>query len=99
MKYLATPLLCGLLFAACGSQQQPSSPAEVVVAKVGDGQITGSDFAAFVEKIPEGMREGPTPLAVNRKLLKSLIDKELLLQEAKASNLENTIWFIDELNN
>ncbi|MCH2662439.1 SurA N-terminal domain-containing protein, partial [bacterium] len=97
MKHLA--ILLGLLFAACGGQQQPPSPAELVVATVGDAQITASDFAAFIEKIPEGMRQGATPLAINRNLLKSLIDKELLVQEAKSSNLENGIWFIDELTN
>ena len=77
MKHLA--ILLGLLFAACGGQQQPPSPAELVVATVGDAQITASDFAAFIEKIPEGMRQGATPLAINRNLLKSLIDKELLV--------------------
>ena len=97
MKHLA--ILLGLLFAACGGQQQPPSPAELVVATVGDAQITASDFAAFIEKIPEGMRQGATPLAINRNLLKSLIDKELLVQEAKSSNVENDIWFIDELTN
>ncbi|HIG53945.1 MAG TPA: hypothetical protein EYQ18_08180, partial [Candidatus Handelsmanbacteria bacterium] len=100
MKYINGMVLLGLLFVvACGGQQQATSPAEIVVAEVGDKKITAAEFAHFVTRIPAGMHEGPTPLAINRTLLKSLIDKELLLQEAKASNLENTTWFIDELIN
>ena len=86
--------------AACESQQQPpASPGELVVAEVGDKAITAAEFAEFSSLIPEGMREGDTPLAVARNLLNSLIDRELLLQEAEASNLENMTWFIDDLTN
>lgn len=100
MKHLNALLLLSWLFAACGSQEQPpASPAELVVAEVGDKSITAAEFAEFSSKISEGMRQGATPLAVSRNLLNSLIDKELLLQEAQASNIENMIWFIDELTN
>ena len=99
MKHLNALLLLGWLFAACGEQQPPSSPGELVVAEVGDKPITAAEFAQFSALIPEGMREGDTPLAVARNLLNSLIDKELLLQEAQASNIENMTWFIDDLTN
>ena len=98
-KHLNALLLLSWLFAACGDQQPPSSPAELVVAEVGDKSITAAEFAEFSSMIPEGMHQGATPLAVARNLLNSLIDKELLLQEARASNIENMIWFIDELTN
>jgi len=99
MRSINTLCLIGLVFAACTSEKKQTPAAELVVAEAGDKKITASDLAEFVSRIPEGMREGATPLAANKKLLQSLIDKELLLQEAKASNLENTIWFIDELTN
>ena len=99
MRSINALCLLGSLLTACASEQQQSSPAELVVAEVGSKKITTSDLADFVSRIPEGMREGATPLAANKKLLESLIDKELLLQEAKASNLANTTWFIDELTN
>ena len=99
MKPLSALLLLGWLFAACGEQQPPASPGELVVAEVGDKPITAAEFAEFSSLIPEGMHEGDTPLAVARNLLNSLIDKELLLQEAQASNIENMTWFIDELTN
>ena len=100
MKYLVRLIPLGFLVVACGEQQQQVvPPSELVLAKVGDEQITASDFVDFVAKIPEGMRDGPTPLAANKSLLKSLIDKEILVQEAERSNLENTIWFIDDLTN
>ena len=99
MKHLNSLLLLSWLFAACGDQQSPSSPGELVVAEVGDKSITAAEFAEFSALIPEGMHEGDTPLAVARNLLNSLIDKELLLQEAQASNLESMTWFIDELTN
>ena len=99
MKHLNALLLLSGLFVACGDQQPPASPAELVVAEVGDKSITAAEFAEFSSMIPEGMHEGDTPLAVARNLLNSLIDKELLLQEAQASNIENMTWFIDELTN
>ena len=99
MKHLNALLLLGWLFAACGDQQAPSSPGELVVAEVGDKPITAAEFAEFSALIPDGMREGDTPLAVARNLLNSLIDRELLLQEAQASNIENMTWFIDDLTN
>ena len=99
MKHFNALLLLSGLFAACGDQQPPSSPAELVVAEVGDKSITAAEFAEFSSMIPEGMHQGATPLAVAHNLLNSLIDKELLLQEAQASNIENMIWFIDELTN
>ncbi len=100
MKHLNALLLLSWLFVACESQQQPpASPGELVIAEVGDKPITAAEFAEFSSLIPEGMREGDTPLAVARNLLNSLIDKELLLQEAQASNIENMTWFIDELTN
>ena len=99
MKHLNALLLLSGLFVACGDQQPPASPAELVVAEVGDKSITTAEFAEFSSLIPEGMHEGDTPLAVARNLLNSLIDKELLLQEAQASNIENMTWFIDELTN
>ena len=99
MKSLNALLLVSWLFAACADQQPPASPAELVVAEVGDKSITTAEFAEFVSLIPEGMHQGATPLAVAHNLLNSLIDKELLLQEAQASNIENMTWFIDELTN
>ena len=98
-KHLNVLFLLGWLFTACGDQQSPPSPGELVVAEVGDKPITAAKFAEFSSLIPEGLHEGDTPLAIARNLLNSLIDKELLLQEAQASNIENMTWFIDELTN
>lgn len=99
MKHFNALLLLSWLVAACGNQQPPPSPADLVVAEVGDESITAAEFSEFSSRIPEGMRQGATPLAVARNLLNSLIDKELLVQEARASNIENMTWFIDELTN
>ena len=71
-KHLNALLLFSWLFAACGDQQPPSSPAELVVAEVGDKSITAAEFAEFSSMIPEGMHQGATPLAVARNLPQQL---------------------------
>ena len=82
-------LLCFsvLFLASCGGQTAPPEEPDVVLATVAGDPITLAAFTEFSALIPEGMKKGDTPLAKNRQVLNSLIDKRLLLAEAEALQL------------
>ena len=82
-------LLClsALFLASCGGQPEQPEAQDVVLATVADDPITLAAFTEFSALIPEGMKKGDTPLAKNRQVLNSLIDKRLLLAEAEAIQL------------
>ena len=87
------PVRCSLLWfsvlflASCGGQTEPPEAQDVVLATIAGDPITLSAFTEFSILIPEGMKKGDTPLAKNRQVLHSLIDKRLLLAEAQALQL------------
>ena len=70
---------------------------EDVLAEVGETQVLVSEFMSFRETIPEGMKEGDTPLARERSVLETLIDKKLLIMEAGAARIEDDPWFQRQL--
>lgn len=81
-------LCCSVLFlASCGGQTEPPEEQDVVLATIAGDPVTLSAFTEFSALIPEGMKKGDTPLAKNRHVLNSLIDKRLLLAEAQALQL------------
>ncbi len=77
-----------LIFAALSGCSTPEEESNVLVT-VGDEQITAEEFASFTASIPDGMKTGGSPLDINRNLLESLIDKTVLLAEARSLDLEN----------
>lgn len=61
------------------------APADPVVAQVGDVALTQAEYQRFVERLPPGLQsEDP------RDHLQSLVDQELLLQEARARGIEQS---------
>lgn len=85
----------GLVWALLGGCD--SRPEEPVLAEVNGEPITVSEFREFDEHIPDGMKEGETPREANRQVLKSLIDKRLLLLEAAATGIEQDTRFETQL--
>ena len=74
--------LAGFLahFAGCGYNTETPAPVDgPILATVGGKPITLSEYQTFAKPIPEGMKKGKTPLAKERQVLESLIDKHLLL--------------------
>jgi|GEM_PF-520296 peptidyl-prolyl cis-trans isomerase C len=83
----------------CGSESEtPPDPSDPTLATVDGIPITLSEFQAFSEPIPEGMKKGDTPLAKERHVLESLVDKRLLLVEANSLPLDEDTSFQDELS-
>jgi peptidyl-prolyl cis-trans isomerase C len=94
MQMIRIPLIVVIgLFMGCS---EPTEEA-VILAKVGQHQITVDDFVAFTANIPDGMKTGSTPAESNKALLSSLIDKTLLLAEASALDLENDPEFLQQI--
>ena len=67
----------------------PPESASAVLARVGEAEISERDFAAALEKLPAGSEA--QPLADWRRQLQALIDKELLLLEARAQGLDEAV--------
>ena len=79
--FIATPrsLWCAIALLAlfgCG-------PDDPVVAQVGDVTLTKAEYLRFVERLPSGLQ---SESALDH--LQSLVDQELLLQEARARGIE-----------
>ena len=67
----------------------PPESASAVLARVGEAEISERDFAAALEKLPAGSEA--QPLADWRRQFQALIDKELLLREARAQGLDEVV--------
>ncbi len=79
--FIATPrsLWCAIaLLALFGCE-----PDDTVVAQVGDVALTKAAYLRFVERLPPGLQSESA-----RDHLQSLVDQELLLQEARARGIE-----------
>ena len=94
MKTLGNMLLSALLALAAGCSRQQGGP---VVALVGNEEISASQLQQYLDRIPEGYKQGATPLEVRRKLLESLIDMRLLLMEGRASHIEDAPEFKSQM--
>ena len=78
MRYLSSRF-CGvlaLLLAGCGED-------ETIVARVGEVEIEQAEFAAFVERLPPGLRSSKEGREADREHLQSMIDEVLMFVEAR----------------
>lgn len=78
---VAAVLCAGL--AACGQEQ--------TVARVATATITATDIRSFVSQLADGLRPEGAGLQARREYLQSLIDRQLLLAEARARGLDTTL--------
>ena len=76
-------LLLGLLLAAC---QDPGAGDRL--AQVGDVAITIEKYNAYYEDLPEKLKSEKPGIDGHREHLQSMIDRELLLMEARATGLD-----------
>ena len=78
-------LLClaALGLAGCGD----SDP---VVAEVAGARITATELRAFVEQLPDGLKSPHEGDAARQHYLQSLVDRRLMLLEARARGLDTT---------
>ncbi len=68
------------------------SKSDMVVAKVGDKKITIRDLNKALEKIPKAYKpKGETDEEIKRGYLQTLVDKELLLMEARSRGYDKDL--------
>lgn len=85
MNYLwIISLGLGSLALGCGEAPDP------MVARVGSHEISAATLRTFVEKLPEGLRLREQADIVRRRYLQDLIDRQLLLLEARKRGLDTT---------
>ena len=85
MRYLSSRFwgLLTLLLAGCGEDG-------AIVARVGEVEIEQAEFAAFVERLPPGLRSPKEGRAADREHLQSMIDEELMFVEARALGIDTS---------
>ena len=79
--------VCGLLLAVAGCERE-SGPATPVLATVAGEEITALDLDRFERELPDYLRSKKEGVAAHRVHLQSLIDKKLVLREARKRKLE-----------
>lgn len=72
-----------LLFAGCGKDAP-------VIARVGDAVITAPELQRFVDRLPAGLRSEKEGRAADLDHLESMVDQELLLQEARIRGVDTS---------
>lgn len=78
-------LLCGLLLCACAQEEAPSTPADPVLARVGEREITERDFSEVLQRL--GSDAQALTLEQWRQQFQLVIDRELMMREARRRNL------------
>ena len=92
MRYLSNKF-CGvlaLLLMGCGKD-------ETIVARVGEVEIEQAEFAAFVERLPPGLRSSKEGRAADREHLQSMIDEELMFAEARSLGIDTSLAVAHQL--
>lgn len=79
-----------LLSAAAAPAQEGAPSADAVVARVDGHEIRVSDVEAAMAELPQEYRNAP-PQALFGALLEQLIDRRLLLEQARARNLRDDL--------
>ena len=79
--------VCGLLLAVAGCERE-SGPATPVLATVAGEAITALDLDRFERELPDYLRSKQEGVAAHRAHLQSLIDKKLVLREARKRKLD-----------
>ena len=92
MRYLSSKFLgvLALLLMGCGED-------ETIVARVGEAEIEQAEFAAFVERLPPGLRSPKEGRAADREHLQSMIDEELMFAEARALGIDTSLAVAHQL--
>ena len=98
-------LIIAIAIASCSSSTENTNRSNVsqekdngiIIAKVGSKSISLQSLKSFSASIPTGMIEGNTEDEKILQVLRSLIDKEVLLLEANRLSLDKDTEFQDEL--
>ena len=80
-------LVALLVLTGCGPESETADSA-LVLATVAGKAITGLDLERYEQELPDYLRSKKEGVAAHRAHLQSLIDKELVLREARKRRLD-----------
>ena len=86
---LAAAVLAAIL-SGCG-------PDEVVLARVGNAEITGAGLERFVDRLPPHLTSDQEGVEADRDHLQSMVDQELLLLKARSLGLDTTAALVRQM--
>ncbi len=92
MRYLSNRFWSALVLLLVGCSED-----ETIVARVGEVEIEQAEFAAFVERLPPGLRSPKEGRAADREHLQSMIDEELMFVEARARGIDTSLAVAHQL--
>ena len=78
---LLAPAVLAAVLSGCG-------PDEVVLARVGDAEITEAGLEKFVDRLPDHLVSDQEGIEADRDHLQSMVDQELLMLEALSRGLD-----------
>ncbi|MCY3738966.1 MAG: peptidyl-prolyl cis-trans isomerase [Gemmatimonadaceae bacterium] len=87
---LLAPAVLAAVLAGCG-------PDEVVLARVGDAEITEAGLERFVDRLPDHLVSDQEGVEADRDHLESMVDQELLLLEARNRGLDTTTALVRQM--
>lgn len=91
--------VCGLLLAVAGCEpERGPAPSETVLATVAGEAITALALDHFERELPDYLRSKKEGVAAHRAHLQSLIDKKLVLREARKRRLDQRPDLRDKLS-
>ena len=91
---IALAILVAVVWCAGCEERNIPEVADEVVALVFEQEITAADYRRFYERLSARLRSGEEGLDAHLEQLQSLIDKELLVAEARAEGLETDREFL-----
>ena len=87
---LLAPAVLAAVLSGCG-------PDEVVLARVGDAEITEAGLERFVDRLPDHLLSDQEGVEADRDHLESMVDQELLLLEARNRGLDTTAALVRQM--
>ena len=89
-QWLVSVLLSALCAASCGQQESPPEENGRILAQVGEETVSVQDLERFVAKLPAWTTSEQEGSAQVRDYLQTLIDRILILREARTLSLEKS---------
>lgn len=82
---------------ACGEQEPTAQKEALPLAQVGEELITDRDIRYLIDNVAEWAKSEQEGGAKVREYLESLIDRTLILREARAGKLDRSPAFVSEV--
>ena len=87
-----------LALAGAGCEKKPSVPADKIIARINNYEMTVDDFEGEARLLEGNKYFSKDPAKAKEDLLNELIKKQLLIQEAQRQNFDKDKAFMKEID-